>query len=245
MSKQSGLGDNLYVDGYDISGDVNSLEKIGGGHGVWDSTGIDKYANERLGTVRDGEISWAGFFNDATSQEHDALKTLPTTDRHLMYCRGTTLGNPAACMVAKQLNYDWTRGNDGSLSSKLTAQSNGYGLDWGKLLTAGKRTDTSATNGTSVDYSAAGTNGAQAFLQVFSFTGTSVTVKVQSSSDNGVGDAFADVAGLTFTAATGRTVQRLAVTGAIERYLRIATTGTFSSAVFAVSVNVNEIATVF
>jgi hypothetical protein len=30
MAKQSGLGDNLYVAGYDLSGDIGSLETISG-----------------------------------------------------------------------------------------------------------------------------------------------------------------------------------------------------------------------
>lgn len=147
--------------------------------------------------------------------------------------------------MAKQVNYDPTRAADGSLTIQVQAQSTDYGLQWGKQLTAGKRTDTAATNGTGVDFGAAWTNGLQAFLHVFSFTGTSVTVKLQESSDNGAGDAWADVTGGGFTAATGRTAQRIAKTGSGERYLRVVTTGTFSSAVFAVTVVVNSDAVTF
>jgi hypothetical protein len=86
----------------------------------------------------------------------------------------------------------------------------------------------------------------QAYLHVFSFAGTSVTVKLQESSDNGGGDAFADVTGGAFTAATGRTWQRIATgTQNVKRYLRVVTTGTFSSAVFAVMVAYNRTAVVF
>jgi hypothetical protein len=86
----------------------------------------------------------------------------------------------------------------------------------------------------------------QAYLQVFSFTGTSVTVKIQESSDNAVGDAFADVVGGTFTAATGRTAERIATAAInVERYLRVVTTGTFSSAVFAVTAIRNDTSVVF
>ena len=41
-----------------------------------------------------------------------------------MYTRGTTLGNPAACMVAKQINYDPTRAADGSLTIAVQAEAN-------------------------------------------------------------------------------------------------------------------------
>ena len=80
-----------------------------------------------------------------------------------------------------------------------------------------------------------------------SFTGTSVTVKIQESSDNGAGDAWADVTGGGFTAATGVTTQRLETARGqtVERYLRAVTTGTFSSATFAVVAVRNDTSTVF
>lgn len=152
MTKQSGLGDNFYVGGYDLSGDTQSLGEIGGSIALLDVTGIDKYAFERIGGLRDGRMEWTSHFNDASSQEHVALSSLPTTDRILTYCRGTTLGNPSACLVAKQLNYDMTRADDGALSLAIRSEANGYGLEWGKQLTAGKRTDTGAANGTAVEF---------------------------------------------------------------------------------------------
>lgn len=240
MAKQAGLGDALYVGGYDLSGDTGSLSTIKCSRGVLDVTGIDKSAHERLLGISDGEISFAPFFNDATSQEHAILKTLPTADTQVMYFRGTTLGNPVAAMTAKQVNYDWTRGADGSLIGSVQALANsqdGHALLWCRSLTAGKKTDTSAANGTGVDDSAASSFGLSAFLQVFAFTGTSVTVTIQESSDNGSGDAFAGVTGGAFPAqsAVGFDYIETGLTLAVERYLRAVTTGTFSNAVFAVA----------
>lgn len=243
MAKQSGLGDNFYIGGYDLSGDINSLEKIGGGPNPGELTGIDKYAFERTGLLLTGGMDFSAWFNKATDQEHLVLGALPRTDVIAEYRRGTALGGPVAAVMAKQVNYDGARAADGSFPLSASVQcSAGFPLEWGVGLTAGKRTDTTATNGTSVDFAAAGLYGAQAYLQVYAFTGTSVTVKVQSSSDNAVGDPFADIAALTFTPATGRTFQRLAVTGGVERYLRVATTGTFSNAIFSVAVVVNATA---
>lgn len=248
MAKQSGLGDNLYVAGYDLSGDIGSLSRIAGGNTPLDVTAINKSAFERLGGLRDGGIDFVSYFNDATGAATDRLKTLPTTDVILTYGRGTTLGNPGACLVSKQINYDGARGNDGSLTFTTNAVANGYGIEWGRQMTAGKRTDTSATNGTSVDFGTGSTSfGLQAYLHVFEFSGTSVTVKLQESSDNGSGDAFADVTGGGFTAATGVTSQRIATSSSqtIERYLRVVTTGTFTNAVFSVVVIRNDTAVTF
>jgi hypothetical protein len=247
MAKQSGLGDRLFVAGYNLSGDIGSIGRIGGGPATLDVTGIDKEAPERLGGVRDGGIEFSAFFNDAAGQAHPRLKLLPTADQIVTYCRGTTLGNPGAALVGKQINYDPTRGQDGSLTIAVQALANGYGLEWGRQGTAGIRTDTGATNGSSIDDGAASAFGLQAYLHVFAFTGTSVTVKIQESSDNGGADAWADVVGGAFTAATGITSERIATASnlAVERYLRVVTTGTFSDAQFHVLIVRNTTSVVF
>lgn len=246
MSKQTGLGDNLYVGGYDLSGDIASLERIGGGPTPLEVTAIDKSAFERIGGQRDGAINFKSWFNPSANQEHERLSLLPTADTQVMYCRGTTLGNPAAALIAKQVNYDGTRDNNGSISFDIQALANSFGIEWGTLLTAGKRTDGSASNGTGVDFGASSAFGLQAYLQVFAFTGTSVTVKLQESSDNGAGDAYADVVGGAFAAASAIGTQRIATAAiSVERWLRVVTTGVFSNAVFAVTVVRNATAMSF
>jgi hypothetical protein len=246
LSKTSGLGDNFYVGGYDLSGDTASLDEVGGGPAVLDVTGINKSAFERIGGLRDGRMEWTSHFNKGlgTDGTHNRLATLPYSDRHAMYCRGTTLGNPAACLVGKQLNYDWTRADDGKLSMKIHIDGNQYGLEWGRQLTAGLRTDTAATLGTGIDTTASQSFGGQAYLQVTALTGTDVTIKIQDSADN---VTFADVAGFAFTQVTAApAVERIALsnTATLRRYLRATTvtTGGFTSCTFAVTVIKNEIA---
>lgn len=249
--KTTGLGDNLYVQGRNLSGDIQAFGRIGGGPALLDMTSIVKYAMERQGGLRDGAIEATSYFNPDTDAAHETFGAMPTSDVIVTYCRGTTLGNPAACLNGKQANYDPTRGNDGSLTASVNAQANGFGLEWCEQLTAGVRTDAAATNGASVDF-AAGTNfGLQAYLHVFDFTGTDVTVKLQQSSDNGGADAWADVVGGAFTAITGGapSAQRIQTARnlAVERYLRVvtATTGGFSNLEFAVSVAKNPVEVLF
>jgi hypothetical protein len=238
VAKQSGLGDNLYVGGYDLSGDTQQVNRVGGGPSPIEVTGINKSAFERLGGHRDSEISWVSYWNPTGA--HVPLSALPRTATIVTYCRGTSLGSPAASMQGLQVGYDPSRGTDGSLTLALQAVGDSYGLEWGVLHTAGLRTDTGATNGSSVDAGASSAFGLQAYLHVTSFTGTDVTVKLQESSDDGAGDAFADVTGGGFTAVTGIGSQRIATAAdlAVERYLRVATTtsGGFTSVTFAVVV---------
>ncbi len=250
MAKTSGLGDNFYVSGVDLSGDTNSLGRIGGGPALLDITGIDKSAHERIGGQRDGALEFVALFNASAGKSHLTLSPLAATDVLGTYCRGTAIGNPAASLVAKQATYNPTRNDNGDLRSAVSMLANSYGLEWGVQLTAGKRTDTAATNGTSLDFSASSAFGLQAYLHVFSVVGTSVTVTIQESSDNAAGDPFAAVVGGAFTAVTpgaAPTYQRIATaTGlTVERYLRVVTTGTFTSAVFAVQVTRNAVLPVF
>ncbi|MGW5616278.1 hypothetical protein [Streptomyces sp. NPDC003877] len=246
MSKQSGLGDNFYIHGYDVSGDINSINTAGGPAAL-EQTGIDKSGYERIGGKRTGSMTGTCFFNPGTDRVHPRLSTLPTADVIASYFRGTTLGNPAACQVSKQVNYDGQRGDDGAFTFQFDLQCNGFGVEWGRSLTAGVRTDTAATNGASIDTAASAAFGAQAYLQVFAMTGTDATVKIQDSADN---STFADVTGLSFTQLTaGRTAERIATaSGAtIRRYLRAVTvtTGGFSSLAFSVVVVKNEVAVSF
>lgn len=244
--KTSGLGNQLYLGGYDLSGTTGSLSKIGSPHAVLDVTAIDKSAFERIGGLRDGVIDFTSFWDSVNA--HPSLSALPRTDVHAMFTISKTLGTQAACMVAKQINYDPTRATGGALTEAVALQANSYGMEWCRTLTAGKRTDTAATNGTSVDDGAANAPsafGAQFYLQVFAFTGTDVTVKIQDSAD---GTTFADLSGAAFTQITSGTpqAQRIAISNAanVRRYLRAVTvtTGGVTSVTFAVAYNRNPIA---
>lgn len=245
MAKQSGIGDNLYVGGSDLSGDTQSIEKISGPQDTIETTDITQGGKSRLGGQRDGLMDVTSYFDPAPLASHAVWSPLPTTDIGLMYCRGTALGNPAACLVAKQINYDGVRDDKGALAFKVESQANGFGLEWGRLLTAGKRTDVAATNGTGIDTLASAAFGAQAYLQMFAgFVGTDVTVKIQDSADN---VTFADVAGFAFAQITTATLQtqRIAIANnaTVRQYIRAATvtTGGFTSLTFAVVVVKNSI----
>ncbi len=247
MTKQSGLGDAFYFGGYDLSGEVNALSKVGSPLAVLDVTPINVKAHVRIAGLRDGGIDFSTFFDPAAGHSHPVLAALPRTDVVACYfAGGQAIGNAAACMVAKQVDYDPTRGNDGALSSAVSSVANSYGLDWADQLTPGLRTDVAATNGTARDFGAATSFGFQMYLQVTAFTGTDVTVKLQDSADN---VSFADLASGAFAQTTAaHTAQRVAVggTATVRRYVRAVTvtSGGFTSATFAVALAKNAVATV-
>ena len=242
MAKQSGLGDSLLLDGYDLSGDVGAVEVIAARDAPLVVTAIDKSALERILGHHDGELGFTSFFNDATDQEHDVLKVPGGTNRIACWLRGGgTIGKAGYGIVAKQLNYDPNRAQDGSLTIGVQALGALYGGEFADQLTPGLRTDTGATEGSSLNNGAASSKGLSAYLQVTAFTGTDVTITIEQSSDNGVGDAFAAVTGGAFAQVTTAPVAERIVTSlsqAVEQYLRVTTTTSagFTSVTFVVLV---------
>ena len=234
--KQSGLGARFLIGGYDISGDINAIDTISGGPALIDSTDITQSAHSRLFGLRDGHMAITEFMDAANA--HPVLKALPTADTLMTaLLPPLSIGAIAACLNAKQIGYDPNRSAAGDLLLKTAGEGDAYGLEWCLALTAGLRTDTTATFGAALDNGAATAFGAQGYLQVTGFTGTDVTVKVQHSAD---GALWADL--IVFTQVTGApATQRLTVTNttAVNRFLRATTVTSagFTSATFAVAVN--------
>jgi hypothetical protein len=237
MTKDSGLGDQLYINGVDIGGNINALTRIGGGPNLLPGTDITQSAMERIAAQIDAGLEFVTYHDGSAGTTHAAFSALPRTDIVLSYGHGTTLGNAAASMVGKQVAYDPQRAQDGGLLFSVQAQANGFGLTWGVQLTAGKRTDGTATNGSSVNLGSVspGAFGLVMYWQLFAFSGTSVTIKIQSSSDDGAGDAYSDITGATSGALTAVGSGRAATAAiGIEQYLRVVTTGTFTNVIFFV-----------
>ncbi len=63
MPKITGLGDNLYCEGFDLSGDVNAIDKISSPIALLDATSIVQRAHARLKGKRDGAISATVFMD--------------------------------------------------------------------------------------------------------------------------------------------------------------------------------------
>lgn len=248
MTKQSGLGDGLVVDGIDLSGDTGSLSAIGSSRPTSNVTGINKSGTERIHLRRDGRIDWTAHWNPAETSgtsAHEELSTLPTTNRIVTYMRGQARGNSGASMVAKQLNYDPSRNAEGELNATLQARADGFGLEWGRQLTDGQETFTGASNSTGVDFTDVSTDfGLQAYAHVLEITGTQdVDIEITDSADNmtfasiGTGVSFP-----TFTAVGSARIQT-ARDETIRRYLRVELTSTFTTATVLVVVtrNVHEV----
>lgn len=314
MAKQSGIGDNFYIGGFDLSGDVASLDKMSGPIDVLDVTAIKQAAHQRLYGLRGGAWSFTTLFEStagvvtpgfpasgtpvtstynfnvmvtitggtlsnvvingssvgttagtytipplgtititytvaptwnwfALGAEHQALKTpIPSTDVIATYSRGIALGNPSACMVAKQLNYDPTRDASGMLTLKVDLQANAFGYEWGVSLTPGLRTDTVGTTGAFQDLGTPATTnfGAQAYLQIVDLVGTNVDVQIQHSTTSG--GTYTTLIDFGSQTAIGGFRQSVSNVTAVNEFIKVVTSGTFTYVTFFVMFNRNQIA---
>ena len=239
MAKSAGLAQQIFVQGYDLSGDVSAINNASSPRGVLDVPGINASAMDRVMPRTDGAINYNSWFNDAALAEHVILSSLPTTDSLVLWALGGSRGDTAAMLVSKQLDYALSKGADGSLAATVDAQGNGEPLEWGVMLTAGKITHSSATasgSGTSYDQGAATSSGAVGMLHIMDINSGSPTIAIQDSANN---SSFTSIIGFS-TVADGAEpkAERVSMTGNVRRYISVVSTGTFSNCVFAVAIRV-------
>lgn len=151
MAKRSGLAQQFYIGGYDLSGDVSAINNASSPRGVAEVTALNKSAIERVLLLSDGQLEFATWFDNAALAAHAALSGLLTTDRGVMWAFGGSVGDVAGCLEAKQINYDWTRGADKSLAGVVACLGQGSELTWCVMLTSGQDTFASAGSGSSKD----------------------------------------------------------------------------------------------
>lgn len=236
MAKQTGLGANLWIDQYNVSGDIGAIDSITSSRAQIDVTSIEDTFVSRLPGLGDGSISFSGYFNTTSPSLHNAIGSAFGTAISIVTAAfGTAIGSPAASIGAARTSYGITRATDGALTVQAAAESGiGYGTDWGVLLAG--RASVTGTASTTVDGGTATTNGAQAYLHITAVAAGTVTISVQDSSDN---SSFSNVTGLTFTASSTAVAEyKATAAGAtIARYLRYNVSG--GTATFALNVSRN------
>jgi hypothetical protein len=237
MPKQASLGDRLLVDGADLSGDVNAIGNLSSPRPTVDATGINSLASEVFLMRGDGRIGLTAFFNADSARAHPILSALPTGDVLVSYLRSTLRGNPAACLVAKQIDYAGTKGADGSLTFQVEAQANAVALEWARQITAGEETHASATSSPGLDERPAGSTalGGSGYVHVREVGSGTPTFLLEDSADSTDGLDGTWAALISFGAIATRQAVRGTVTGNVDRWLRATTTGTFTDADFVMA----------
>ena len=232
MAKQTGLADAFYIDGHDLSGDITSVDTVSGRRATLEVPVISKSGMVRLAGHADGEISFTTWFDDGTNLSHTALSVRPTGDVVVLYCRGIAASSPAAMLVAKQINYDPTKGQDRAWSAAVQCLGQGNPLAWGQLFAA-EATQGSAGSTSSKDDGASSANGLEAVIQILDINSGAPTFKIEDSPND---SSWSDL--VTFSAVSDGAepiAERVTVSGTVNRYLRITSTGTFSNAKYVLA----------
>src|SRR6188508_3335521 len=144
MTVLTGLG-LMFAGGYDISSNVAAIGGMNGGPNLLDTSSIDVVGMKRIAGRFDGSFNVNVLYDPDVA--HIPLSALPTTAVPLMFAMpGTAAGDYCSMLVGKYVDYAPSIGNDLAVGFAVSAQaSEGYPLEWGRMITAGKRTDTSAT----------------------------------------------------------------------------------------------------
>lgn len=237
MTLRHGRNCGLYLNGVDISGDLNEVnptsEQELADVSVFGNVGHSFYP----GLAKDsGTIS--GVYSSTSQTVINALRqTDPGYD--MMITFGSTIGDPAYCCGEVMLM-------NHSIKSVVTDVNrisfnfdvDNYPFEPCTMLTAGIYTTgvASTGDGTSVNLvSASGTTGGAGYLHVFSVTGGTLTVHIETSSTGAFGGEEATTC--TFTAASSSEAQRVAITSQYYQYARVSWVGATSTASFACAIN--------
>ena len=222
MAKVSGLDTRLYVEGYDLSGDANSLGSAGWSQNLLDVTTLDSSAVKRLVGEASGQMTVNVWFDAATGKSHSVFTSLsgkqPTADQTVLVPLGSAVGSKSASIVAKQSDYSVDSAPGSAVSGVVNYSSTGTPLEFGTMVTAHDDTITSSTSGSSVDDSASSSSGGSWVYQILAFSAVGGNarwlVNLQHSSDN---SSFSDVISAYVT---GVSAARGEFTGTLNRYVK-------------------------
>lgn len=132
MAKITGLNMTLTVEdsggmARDISEDVMSFNIVQN-RALIDVTGLDKEAFERLGGLKDVELSLTGAFDPGSNKQHDVFSDMDEPREFVITWPGTAATFTLTAVIE---SYNVSRGNDGALTWTATArQADGTTGQW-------------------------------------------------------------------------------------------------------------------
>lgn len=240
-----GKGASVLVNSYDLSAYFNSAD-VAMTIDTAETTGFGSSSKSYIVGLRDETLSLAGLYSQDASGSDEVLSGIlgaTTTPIVTVAFSSGTIGNRAVLGRAHETNYSISNpvSDVSSVSADFTASTDAVtnqtlGLDTGVMLTTGASIAYGSLGAlSSVDNTASSANGGMATVHVTanSVSGGATTIKVQHSTDN---STWADL--ITFSAVSASTItnQLSAVSGTVNRYLRVnvSTAGSSGSITFHV-----------
>jgi hypothetical protein len=220
MSKLSNTGTRIWLDEYDLSGFLNaaeqSVEQKLADVGCFSDVGPRRIIGDY-----DHKHSHSGFLDPAdNSFDERAFVDLQTDEDHyLAHLWGAYAEGGIVYESIVRLSEQIRKGSlDEAVLLNLAAEGSG-GMARSTILA--NRTVTGNVDGTgrNMGVTAAGTI-FQVVMRCFSFTGVTFDIQIQESSDDGAGDAYGAIGGLSQTI-TAPGIWRLTTAAATEAWKRM------------------------
>lgn len=222
-----GMDTRIYGRGYDLSPYFKSVE-VSGSRAVADDSNFSDASRRYKGGRMSADLSADGLYSDGSGEIQTILETIFGTDTaNDVYMvspqGGTTVGDDFFGLKGILTKHKIGSPEEEMVDASIEVNSRN-GLHIGRVLHE-HAAETATSQSASVNHGAATSNGGMFFVVVTAFSATSITISAQESSDNGGGDAFADVSGspLTFTGVGAQCVE-IAEGTSVEQYLRDAVT---------------------
>lgn len=233
-SKVHGKNTKIYLDEFSIHGKLNQATVSRSVDQPMTHTFGDTFEEHDVPGLLDGSFSFQGPYDGAASEIDSILRARLAQEAPCyvsLYPSGDTLGNLVEMAALVPQDHPINSSEQDLTTTSCAAPTDGP-VDLGVSLHA-LGAETGTINGASVDETEASANGGVAHLHVTLFGATSVTIKVQHSTDNSVWNDL-----ITFTAVTAVGKQRieLAAGTTVNRYVRyIISAMTGASLTFAVA----------
>ena len=203
---------------------------------VTTTLGVD--GPRRVTANYDHSIQFAGFFDGDGSaglpdEEFWNILGDNATDHYMTVAMGQTIGDVAYTGGAALEAQPRSGAIAGAVLLNFTANGR---TTLSRDAVLGLTTSTGAENLAGFEQGATTTPTTyRVVFRLISFTGTSVTMNVEESSDDGSGDAYVVISGLTSGALSSPGVVVATTTASTEAWKRIALSGTYSSAEIVVT----------
>ena len=242
-----GKNSKVYLDEFDMSAYLNSTD-ISHTQDTAETTAYGATSRAFMPSQASGTLSFGGLYDAVTGagssdKEFEAILGSTTTPLLTVAIDGGTIGNRAVIARANETSYtlaspvaDINSVTADFQCSADPANNVDFGVASGVQLTTGASiAHGSLGNLASVDNSASSANGGAAVLHVPTNTvDGNTTIKVQHSAND---STWADLVTFTAVGASTITSQISAVTGTVNRYLRVtaSTAGSSGAITFMVS----------
>lgn len=221
MAKKAGNAARVSVNELAVSGFINSTT-MNVTQEELVVTCLSDAGPRRLPGNYDHNLSNAGYIDTADDSYDERMHALlqSLTDMYVGYRpEGDTEGSVAYEQVDQPTAMPRTAAVGQAILLDVQAAGSGH-LARGVVLRSATVTGTGTGTGQNVGATSANTILVATF-RLISGTFTSITMDIQQSSDNGSGDAYADIAGMTSGSMTAVGVVRTTTTAATEAWKRV------------------------